>query len=204
MHRALSVLMILWSATAHADVLLPAEVDAHDRFRKQPDVWDRTDQYCDGRKVNDVCHIPGTKLAGGGAGVCKRVLEDRSSYVDLKCDLDDPIYFDRKYPDGKFQLINRECSKEDSNRWSCEPPPRIADQFCTGKNEGDACTVAYRQAAKRSGSEDGRCRPDTETREGYWQGRLTLSRPVLSCQAIQPLPPVEMRPVSTWKKLLPW
>jgi hypothetical protein len=83
--RAALVLAAAFHLPAQADLLPPQAVEAAKRLADNPCAFDRTYEYCKGKKVADACTLPGNLFAGGGEGVCKNQLTRWASTIDLNC-----------------------------------------------------------------------------------------------------------------------
>ena len=167
--------------TANADLILPEVADAQKRFNDNPSLYDKTDKYCQDKKIGAACQISGTVFEGGGKGKCERALVNVK--IALACQRDEQVTIDRKLPDT----------------FSHTPPfPQVKDQFCAKLTAGAKCSVNLLHNAKPE-TYTGVCKQHREER-GY---RLRPEvREVLSCEPLKPTPARVYKPVSTVKKLL--
>ncbi len=202
--------LLAWQLVAHADVLPPQAADAAERFRNNPGAYDRTDEWCEGRRVDAACQITGNAFEGGGPGICERDLNRRDYQIDLRCVLKPTPRIERAIPDGPWQADADVCAlaaRSDSaaqtvraQGWLCAEPPVLADRFCKGVEVGQRC-VAEVPIDGRVQRFDGVCSRQLDTKGTYFQGRRTLTRPVVSCEPEHPVPASTLKPVSAWRKL---
>jgi hypothetical protein len=89
---------------ASADVLPPQAIETEHRLRENPQAFDRADQFCTGRSVGDACQMPGTALAGGGAGVCRNGIDSSRTRIDLRCERTAKVSLERGLPAEGFVL----------------------------------------------------------------------------------------------------
>lgn len=211
MKRILPCLLILgWHVLASADVLPPQAADAAERFRNNPGAFDRTDQWCEGKRVDGACQVDGNAFEGGGPGICERDLNRRDYQIDLHCVVKPAPRIERAIPDGPWQADADVCAlaaRSDSvaqtvrsQGWACTEPPVLSDRFCKGVEAGQRC-VAEVSLGDRVQRFDGVCRRQLDTKGTYFQGRRTLTRPVVSCEPEHPAPAATLKPVSAWRKL---
>lgn len=197
-------------ATAMADTLPPQPPDLTQRFQNNPGAFDRYDQWCDGRQVNQDCQIPGSAIEGGGAGQCQRVIPPGALQIDLLCVLKLQPTIVRGLPDHPWRADDSMCEQAKispataevltSNKWTCGELPKVADQFCTGLQARQRCTLAFSLEGKAL-SQVGVCTPELETGSGYYMGRRILRRTSLLCQPAHRAPATVLKPVSAWRKL---
>jgi hypothetical protein len=195
---------------ALADLISPEGVPAAKRLANNPRAFDRSDEYCKGKKVSDACTMPGNLFAGGGDGVCKNELNRRSYTIDLLCEREDNTIIERKLPEGGFvndASLCRDAGKVESDGsstpspWNCKPTvPTPRDQFCAGKEVGAACTVQLLYQGRQE-EFDGVCKEEVQSRSFYYQGPRTVTRQVVQCQSPEALPPRTFTPATWWQKL---
>ncbi len=199
------IAFIGFSHLSYADVLSPSAVNLRERASKHPQLVDRADQYCTNKKIADVCTIPGDHFSGGGNGKCERVLNDKAEMLDLYCEIQETLVIDRKLPTGGYQADADICNDPQLTEAVCGQPPLIADQFCEGKKAHDACVVSgeLRILFKPSTNQryQGQCQIQTESKHRYFRGHITLSRPVLMCSPLQPVPERSYQPISLLQRL---
>lgn len=182
---ALSVLA--WTR-ATGDVLPPRAAEAAERLRRNPDAFDRTDQFCKGRRRGDACEIAASPLAGGGAGTCRSAIDRAGSTIDLSCERADGYVLDRGLPEGGFVgdaslCANPAATVPSGAPYSCKPlQPMPVDRFCAGKPVGSACSAEISRDGVRE-THPGVCRTVEEQRGFYFQGRRVATREVVRCEA---------------------
>jgi hypothetical protein len=204
------VLAAAFHLPALADLIPPQAAEAAKRLEKNPRAFDRTDEYCKGKKVADACTLPGNAFAGGGEGVCQNNTVRWPTTIDLTCVREDTVVIERKLPKGGFVNDTSLCSdagKIDSNgipepsRWNCSPiVPTPRDQFCAGKEVGAACTVQLRNQDRQE-EFPGVCKEEVQSYSFYYQGQRTATRKVVQCESPESLPPRTYAPASWWQKL---
>lgn len=197
---ALGALLMTLAPPARADVISPEASEAQSRFRDSPGAYDRTDQYCRGHGIDEACRIPGTPLQGGGRGTCRREIDDGDQQINLVCTLEPLPQIRRELPEGAWRADQELCTAGTDASYVCEEPEVVADRFCRGRAEGQACSAEVAVGAQR-GEHAGVCRLGREYRSPYFRGRRSVSRPVLTCEAATPLPAREWFPLSWWQKL---
>lgn len=194
--------------SALADLVPPNAFPAAKRLSENPRAFDRTDDFCTGKKVGDACEIPGSRLSGGGPGTCDNAIHRGHGTIDLLCRRTGRVVLDRGLPEDGFVADPEFCAgiarlgDEGKPMASHCVPPHIqpVDRFCAGKTLGDACTVDLEYAGQTE-RHLGTCREEVQTRRFYHQGQRTLTRKAVLCLA-DPLPPPNLKPLSWWQKLL--
>lgn len=173
---------------AAADVLPPQAAGAVERLLRNPNAFDRTDQFCAGKRRGDACTITASPLAGGGAGVCKNELNRTSFTIDLSCERSGSYVLDRGLPEGGFVgdaslCANPAATVPSGAPYSCKPlQPMPVDRFCAGKPVGSACSAEISRDGVRE-THPGVCRTVEEQRGFYFQGRRVATREVVRCEA---------------------
>jgi hypothetical protein len=201
----LFALLICCSLSAHADVIPPQEYDARQRLRESPDIFDRTDNYCQGKKPRMACVIAGSTFAGGGEGTCVNQVAD-GGVIDLSCVRNENIEIDRKLPVDGFVADESVCAayhgEMDGQKYNCTPlNPTPADQFCKGRPVGGACTVVLTYKGKQE-KHAGVCRKITQSESYYHWGHRTMTREVIQCEP-PAIPERTYTPVDWKQKLIP-
>ncbi|MES2681903.1 MAG: hypothetical protein V4650_00140 [Pseudomonadota bacterium] len=198
--KTLGKVLVCWATTMstspRADVLPPPS-DASIRMLQHPTLIDRYDQFCKSQVIDGPCLIPGPLLHGGGNGLCKRELGP-TEQIDLVC-LPPQVQIRRVFPAGHFQGPPDRCG-EGNLQYSCDTPPTVSDQFCSGKAIGDQCDVGFTVDGKQQ-TEVGVCEAGQQRENRYYQGRYTVSRPVIQCQPTASVTR-KMTETSLFKKLL--
>lgn len=212
MHRIFLIIfgLLAW-AVAIADVLPPQALGLEERFRNYPGTFDRYDQWCDGRRVNDDCLIPGSPVEGGGEGTCQRLVQTGGSQIDLLCVRKLRLDIERDLPRDSWGADAALCENAKSSDsmaqilkglgWLCGERPVVADKYCRGRQVGQQCTLNYSLDGQEK-TFSGICRRDLEFQSSYYQGRRTLTRVTLMCEAAQPTPALVLKPLSAWRKLV--
>lgn len=197
MHRlfAASILSISCISTL-ADVLPPRAVEVGMRMQKHPNLVDRIERLCTGRKAGDSCTIPGTAFSGGGAGTCSRHLNNELLTIDLICEVNASVIIDRKLPGDEVGWVHDAnlCNRADEfppGFLNCAPlstPP--VDAFCQGRAVGAACVAELRVTGQAGVHRfPGICSRYTERMGFYYQGHRTKTRDVIRCEAPALAPP---------------
>jgi hypothetical protein len=191
-----------------ADVLPPQAMRAAERLRENADAFDRSDNFCTGKRPREACTMVGSPLAGGGEGVCRNLVNTSTGTIDLTCQRLEQVDVYRDLPSGGFVGSGAMCGPEHAaaaargdRPWVCKPVvPMPADRFCRSKPVGAACTVEYRYGSQQ-GQQPGTCQVVTETQGIYFYGRTELSRDVVRCEAADK--PVERTwtDATWWQKL---
>ncbi len=194
------------SLSASADVMPPETIKAWMRLKEHPNLYDRVESLCQGKKPKDACTIPGSLLSGGGAGTCKNLVNNETLTIDLSCELNERPWIDRQLPDGETGFVHDKdlCAQgvgaDAPFSLNCAPlatPP--TDRFCAGKTEGSPCTAII-GSGNLYPPQAGTCERFTEKKGIYYQGRRIMTREVIECRA-PALPPKQYTPVSWWQKL---
>lgn len=209
--RKLLLILVCLCAPALGDVLPPQAADMAERYRSNPKAFDRTDAWCEGRGVAAACIIPGNAFEGGGVGTCEREIHRSDFKIDLLCSLQAPPRIDRAIPEGPWRADTQWCEQAAVHEPSaqaingqglvCSEPQIVSDRFCVGLKPTQTCEaeVSMNGSAARF---KGVCTEQKQSRGIYYQGRRTLTRPVLTCEPEQRLPSPVLKPVSAWRKLL--
>lgn len=204
------LLLTLLTTMARADLLPPQASEVFERFSNNPRTFDRHDQWCEGRGVGTACQIPGTPFEGGGPGKCERIIHRAEYKIDLLCSLDPEPQIQRGLPDINWQAEKELCEgvkvdisgvRRTEQGIPCENQPAVFDRFCRGKEAGQSCTAELR-VTDRIQNFEGVCRREVETKSWYFQGRRFLTRDTVQCQPIATRPPIELKAVGAWRKLL--
>lgn len=206
----LAAVMLGACLPAGADLIPPEAAPAALRLHKNPKAFDRVDNFCKRKRVGDACSIPGGAFAGGGEGMCRNDLNRTTLTIDLSCVREGQVTIDRKLPAGGFVNDSELCSDaarsaagDDPSshpEWNCTPTvPTAADQFCTGKAIGSACTVELTYQGRRE-QHQGVCSQVFETEHFYYQGRRTATRQVIRCDPAT-VTPRSYAPATWWQKL---
>jgi len=190
---ALAAAIFLVFKIAAADVIPPHIAALENRMRENPDLFDRHDNFCSDKKPKDDCLIPGSRLAGGGNGLCRRSIDSAASTIDLSCELVDNVSIFRDLPPGGFVPDSRTCESPQTAEQLSRTPypckPQVApyvDRFCRGKAVGDACAVELSvDGAKESNA--GSCQKVTEKEGYYLYGRRIATRETIRCEAAEPV-----------------
>ena len=198
-------LLLCCSLYAHADVIPPQVEDARQRLRENPDVFDRSDNYCQGKMPKAACVIAGSAFAGGGDGICVNQIGD-GGVIDLSCVRAEDVKIDRKLPEGGFVADATVCGEYhgeiDGEKYNCTPlNPTPADQFCKGRPLGGACTVELTYTGKQE-KHAGICRKITQSESYYYRGHHTITREVIQCEPPS-IPERTYTPVNWKQKLIP-
>ena len=192
---------------ASADVLPPQAIETEHRLRENPQAFDRADQFCTGRSVGDACQMPGTALAGGGAGVCRNGIDVSRTRIDLRCERTAKVSLERGLPAEGFVLPAYFCENPEgaaivrSRGFSCTPaaqPPH--DRFCQGRGIGAACT-ALLTVDGTPVRDAGVCARITESAPRfYFRGWQIARREVVNCVSPEPIER-RYKDVSWWQKV---
>jgi hypothetical protein len=192
---------------ASADVLPPQAIETEHRLRENPQAFDRADQFCTGRSVGDACQMPGTALAGGGAGVCRNGIDVSRTRIDLRCERAAKVSLERGLPAEGFVLPAYFCENPEgaaivrSRGFSCTPaaqPPH--DRFCQGRGIGAACT-ALLTVDGTPVRDAGVCARITESAPRfYFRGWQIARREVVNCVSPEPIER-RYKDVSWWQKV---
>lgn len=199
--------MLAVFGTAVADVIPPHIATLENRMRENPDLVDRHDNFCADKKPNDDCAIPGSRLAGGGNGICRRSVNSSNATIDLACELLNRPNIFRDLPSGGFVADSRSCETpqlaEQLSRtpYPCKPQAApYVDRFCRGKAAGDACAAElFVDGAREINA--GTCQKITETDSYYLYGRRVATREAIRCEAPEPVKRTFSN-VSSLRKLL--
>lgn len=196
---------------AAADGMPPQAQEASARFNNNPRTFDRYDPWCEGHGVDTACQIPGTPFEGGGPGKCERRIHKADYQIELRCILAPTPHMDRGLPDTNWRAEKHRCEGEKvkpgmnkpltEDGYPCDNQPPVFDRFCKGKEVGQSCTVEL-SVADLTQNFKGVCRREEETSFTYFRGQRRLTRDTVQCQPAQILPPVELKPVGAWRKLL--
>ncbi len=174
----LRYVILITSTCLSADVISPTVQAAQDRLRNNPNVYDRVDNFCQGKKPQDRCTVSGPIISGGGEGVCINTQTNSySDSIDLAC-------IRTKYVD-----IDRDIAEGENK----------SDRFCKAKKLGSPCNIEFVYDDKMH-TAAGTCKIQIETKRYYYQGYHNESRSTIQCQA-EPLPERTYIPVSIIKKL---
>ncbi|KVD76188.1 hypothetical protein WI89_07065 [Burkholderia ubonensis] len=191
------VLILAWGllacATAHADLTPPYIADASARLRNNPKTYDRADQFCRGKRLDDACELPGNPLQGGGTGVCRSSVNDRGE-IERACVRTTRVEIDRGVPSGGFVASPARCKpyidwvqRNDPSEpepvlpYGCKHPEQpLTDRFCKGKAVGDACAVELRVDG-RPEQYPGACTNEWQSKRFYNMGWVALRRQVMTC-----------------------
>jgi len=172
---------------AFADVLPLHAIETEQRLRENPQAFDRADQFCTGRSVGDACQMPGTALAGGGAGVCRNGIDVSRTRIDLRCERTAKVSLERGLPAEGFVLP----------AYFCENPD---DRFCQGRGIGAACT-ALLTVDGTPVRDAGVCTRITESAPRfYFRGWHIAQREVVNCVSPEPIER-RYKDVSWWQKV---
>ena len=192
---------------ASADVLPPQAIETEHRLRENPQAFDRADQFCTGRSVGDACQMPGTALAGGGAGVCRNGIDVSRTRIDLRCERTAKVSLERGLPAEGFVLPAYFCENPEgaaivrSRGFSSTPaaqPPH--DRFCQGRGIGAACT-ALLTVDGTPVRDAGVCARITESAPRfYFRGWQIARREVVNCVSPEPIER-RYKDVSWWQKV---
>ena len=184
-------LLLACSVIASADLIPPPSRMLKERLRQDAGFYDQADQFCRGKALGDRCLVSGAPLDGGGEGVCRRRLDEYEQHALAECVVNDKPMVDRQVPSSPYQLSEMACqmargSREYRERMAqypagCEPVPLVADRFCQGRREGDACVASVR-VGKVEIDNPGRCRIHTERRQ--LAEYESMSRDILTCRAV--------------------
>jgi hypothetical protein len=188
-------------------VLPPQAIETEHRLRENPQAFDRADQFCTGRSVGDACQIPGTALAGGGAGVCRNGIDVSRTRIDLRCERTAKVSLERGLPAEGFVLPAYFCENPEgaaivrSRGFSCTPaaqPPH--DRFCQGRGIGAACT-ALLTVDGTPVRDAGVCARITESAPRfYFRGWQIARREVVNCVSREPIEH-RYKDVGWWQKV---
>lgn len=151
-----------------------------------------TDQYCFGKRPDAACQIPGHAFDGGGKGVCRHRLSEHSldSWATL-CEPDKSVFrIDRQFPVSPYEGTYHSCYADKPKPelidrlpmalFRCSSVPRVADRFCRGKQEDDACEAIVVVNGHRE-TIRGICQENHD--ELVIEGRRVAARPVLQCES---------------------
>jgi hypothetical protein len=205
MKKQAYLFLICYCAVTWADVISNEAYNARERLSSNPNIYDRVDSFCKGKKPKSACVIPGDILAGGGNGICVNSFDDRYSTIDMVCVRKGELLLDRQLPEGGYVADFSFC-KDGANREgyptaNCKPlkpPPK--DRFCREKSIGSACSVELTYNNKKL-TEAGVCKEVVEMTDSYYHyGRHRDARTVIRCEAPS-LPERIMTPASWFDKL---
>lgn len=170
--------MVCLSAFLSADVISPMVQATRDRLSNNPNIYDRVDNFCQGKKPRDACTISGPVISGGGEGTCINAQTNSySTTIDLSC------------VRTKYVEIDRQLSESG-----------LKDRFCTFVKIGNPCVLEFVYEDKKQKGM-GTCNVQIETNRYYYQGYHENSRSTIQCQP-EPLPARTYTPVSFIKKLI--
>jgi len=205
---------LLCANAAYADLLPPQAAAARERFDRNPKAFDRYDVWCEGLGVGQQCTIQGNAFEGGGLGKCNREIQAYASKIDLLCSLSPVPVINRAIPEGSYQVRGYRCEQPKDSEysksfaivmrdegWTCGTPARVADKFCKELDEGQACTAVVQVEGKED-KFSGVCKQVVSERSVYYQGRMTVTRPVLSCAPYKPTVTPPLNDVGVLQKLL--
>lgn len=202
-HWFLPGFLALLCGFAQADLLPPGAEDAVKRLQKNPKAYDRADQFCSDKTTGDACSISGSRLAGGGNGICKNELNRTTLTIDLTCNRQGFMNIDRGLPEGGFVAAPELCANGSMpGIWSCTPLTKMpVDRFCQGKSVNDTCVVSmtYEGATEQ---QEGICREVTEREGFYFRGRQLATRQVVLCDGLDKPAVRTYQNVPWFKKLL--
>lgn len=185
--RWFAAALIFFCIPVHAEIPPEALKQATERMRADPTIYDRVDNFCEGRQIKDSCWMPGSVFAGGGAGTCKRQFQhDHKTSVttiDLVCLRNAKVTIDRKLPAGGFAFDPARCAQMHAMN-ACKPlDPMASDRFCTGRQAGESCTAELTHESTIE-QHDGICTQLVEY-QGY--GVRRAKRDVILCRAKEPV-----------------
>ena len=192
---------------ASADVLPLQAIETEQRLRENPEAFDRADQFCTGRSVGDACRMPGTALAGGGAGICRNGIDSSRTRIDLRCERTAKVSLERGLPTEGFVLPAYFCENPEgaaiarSRGFSCTPAaPPPHDRFCQGHGIGAACTALLTVDGKPV-RDAGICARITESAPRfYFRGWQIAQREVVNCVSREPIEH-RYKDVGWWQKV---
>jgi hypothetical protein len=151
--------------------------------------------------------MPGTALAGGGAGVCRNGIDVSRTRIDLRCERTAKVSLERGLPAEGFVLPAYFCENPEgaaivrSRGFSCTPaaqPPH--DRFCQGRGIGAACT-ALLTVDGTPVRDAGVCARITESAPRfYFRGWQIARREVVNCVSPEPIER-RYKDVSWWQKV---
>ena len=194
-----------FAGTVSADVI-PFEVEeAEKRFDTNPKAYERVDQYCINKKINETCSVPGNLFEGGGVGKCERELKSERDYISLTCTLQNSVTIHRQIPDGEFRYDDSIC-RSLLKVYSCKEPPIVTDQFCRLKKVDETCTIELTSDGYVPEKFQGVCKINIQEKH-YWEHRReyrTATRRILTCDPAQPTPQRVYTEVNTLEKLKQW
>lgn len=190
------VLLSLFTLHAWSDVPpLPPQgvLEAQSRMNEHPEVFDKVDTFCDGKKVGAACSMPGNHFSGGGQGKCSRAVNQTDFLIELTCVRDGTLSIDRKEPESGYVDSpdicpdNANVSKSDNQKPACVPRvPNLADRFCLKLHVKDVCAVEFEFLGVVETAQ-GICQTVTEHSSYYHYGRHYTERDVLQCQPLAPV-----------------
>lgn len=204
-------LLVLFCLNSLADLLPPQAAGMAERYQSNPRTYDRSDQWCNGKAVADSCQIPGNTFEGGGSGTCDRLINRNEYLIDLLCVVVPRPRIDRQLSDSGWNADTQLCELATRSQstaqalsaqgWGCEKPVEVPDQFCKTLASGQACNAELSMDGQKQ-LYAGICKSEAQTKRGYYQGSRTLTRSILLCQPVTPVPPTTLTPVSAWRKLV--
>lgn len=206
--RGLALLLLAaMPYTSWADLIPPQAQAAAQRLRDNPQSFDRTDNYCQDRKPGAACTIAGSRLAGGGEGVCENRVNSSLGSIDLLCRRSNEVSIDRGLPEGGFVADSDLCKPSDTEAWegkrpwNCRPlKPAPADRFCRDQAVGASCVVSLRYQGQLE-QQTGVCKTVTEEEGFYYMGRRVKTREVIRCEAVDAPAPRSWIDATVWQKL---
>lgn len=192
--------LLLLPAKALADVIpVPLSWRMHDQDGPllNTEYYHVVDRYCDGRKVGDLCEVPGSPLEWAGKGTCERTYWKVSPPDSLRRDYRVVLFCDTRWvrseeviPPSAYRLADELCAQSGSldvllrkwrhRRWqvTCAGMPRVESPGCRGKSPGDSCMAGVRHLkSELRESVSGVCSMEMEARSGG-----ELKREVLRCE----------------------
>jgi hypothetical protein len=175
---------VLIAFAAQAQIPYEARKGAEKRLEADPNILDRVDNFCVGLKIKDACLTPGSSLAGGGAGTCKRLFHHDHqagvTTIDLTCVPDAKVVIMRDLPPGGFAFVDHARCAKMHNSNACAPlNPMPSDRFCRGRQRAANCTVELTNDGNIE-QHEGVCTQTVEY-EGY--GFHRAKRDVIICLA---------------------
>ncbi len=197
----------LLAGLAQADLIPPQQVKAEARMAQNPNLYDRSDQYCLNKKIKAACLIDAHPVLGGGPGRCERLIDRNTWTIDLQCQVDDLVLPEGPenapfYPPHDF-CSNGKVPPAFVSTMACPPQRTIpADRFCQGRQIGQACTLEYRSSKGKPGSVAGQCQRIQEFDDFYFAGWRQAQRTVIVCRPPGPAPVRQWTERSLLKKLL--
>jgi|GEM_PF-6017221 len=169
----LMVSLLAGALPAMADI---PNYELNKRFAENPNTYDTVDKYCDGKKPDEACTIPGDKLAGGGEGACRRNALRYEGIIEMRRTLSSNVLIDRAIqpaspsncPAGspKGEIKDGMIACGEVKFWQ-------VDRFCSSKKLHERC-VADVNLEGKAGQFNGSCEMGATYEHGRYSGDFSI------------------------------